>query len=686
MSLKKQLTEIESKLKSLRLKLKQTEGILEKQDREAVERHRVSISNQARAIEDQRSSIEESKFSAGESEVVEVVEAWSLEIAQELAKAHKACADLTKCVKYIDDEAKAAEEAKRQANVMKFEKQLIAQKLEAGAKHKELSEKSSVSVKLPKLSITKFNGTPLDWVRFEGQFNAMVDCQDVPAITKFSHLKELVVPRIRSALDCLPFTDEGYERAIKYLREKYGYPSEVAGHYIIALLDLQPITERDVSKIHKFYEKLLFNVESLKTLGKLETIEGATFYVIVKKLEVLKAELATHVSGDWRNWSFSELLEALRKWTETNAVVKTEKRNPFKRPENGNSFHARDSNGCVFCQSSDHKPTNCDKVSTPEARKKYLADNKLCFNCAAGQHAASACKSKFSCQKCKKRHHTSICLQEAKDEPGMTSKVVPNTSCSTEDLRASPVIHPVVVVKVGGLKFRALLDSGASHSYVSARLVELTQASEVKRETRRIATLMGTSTSKFSLHDIRFESVEGNFGLNARVRKIERRELLNLENPHSDELIRNFAHLRDIKLIDVATKQKLPVHVILGANEYAKIRTAVQSRVGRPGEPIAEHTRFGWAIMAPGVDGCDVTGFLAANSSADYERLCALDILGLADSPSGDQGVVHQEFREQLTRDPQGGWYETGLPWKGNHAPFPPKQPHRKSSPVSVVG
>jgi hypothetical protein len=43
-------------------------------------------------------------------------------------------------------------------------------------------------------------------------------------------------------------------------------------------LELQPATERDVRKIHKFYEQLLFNVESLRTLGKFETIEGASFF------------------------------------------------------------------------------------------------------------------------------------------------------------------------------------------------------------------------------------------------------------------------------------------------------------------------------------------------------------------------------------------------------------------------
>ena len=39
-------------------------------------------------------------------------------------------------------------------------------------------------------------------------------------------------------------------------------------------------------------------------------------------------------------------------------------------------------------------------------------------------------------------------------------------------------------------------------------------------------------------------------------------------------------------------------------------------------------------------------------------------------SPSGDQSVVYDEFKEQLRRSEE-GWYETGLPWKGNHTPLP---------------
>ena len=61
---------------------------------------------------------------------------------------------------------------------------------------------------------------------------------------------------------------------------------------------------------------------------------------------------------------------------------------------------------------------------------------------------------------------------------------------------------------------------------------------------------------------------------------------------------------------------------------------------------------------------------LTQSTTLDYEQLCSFDILGLADRDENDQKMVFSEFEEQLTRD-QAGWYETTLPWKGNHPPLP---------------
>lgn len=330
--------------------------------------------------------------------------------------------------------------------------------------------------------------------------------------------------------------------------------------------------------------------------------------------------------GDWRDWTFTNLLEALRKWTETNAIVKVDKRTkerrvsgglpedrafPSKNSDPSKYFH--DPTKCIYCNSSEHRPLNCDKVSSPTERKKILMERRLCFNCAAGQHSANACKSKLSCKLCHKRHHTSIC-QPSEEPVGMTTNV-----------GNGAVVHPVVVVEIGGRKFRALLDSGASHSYVSSTLIDLIRARAVKTNT----TLMGVTTTKLREYDLCLRAVKGNFSLNVRATGINKRELLTLDNSHDEERIANYQHLRGVELEDRPTKDHLPVHVILGANEFAQIRTG-QMRVGRRGEPVAELTRFGWTIMATGLETHVSSGFLAVNSTVDYERLCALDVLGLA--------------------------------------------------------
>ena len=258
---------------------------------------------------------------------------------------------------------------------------------------------------------------------------------------------------------------------------------------------------------------------------------------------------------------------------------------------------------------------------------------------------------------CRKRHHTSLCVESS--EPSLTANVV-----------GSSVVHPVVIVEVGGQKFRALLDSGASHSYVSSTLIEHTRARAVKSGTRRVATLLGVTTTKLLEYDLRFRSVKRDFELNARVTQINKRELLLLDNPRYAVRIEGHSHLHGVQLDDQSAEEHLPVHIILGANEYAQIRTRTPLRVGRRGVPVAELTQFGWSVMAPGVETDVSAGFLAVDAIQDYEKLCSLDVLGLADTPAGDQQEVYKEFREQLSRNPEEGWYETWLPWKGDHPPL----------------
>ena len=61
-----------------------------------------------------------------------------------------------------------------------------------------------------------------------------------------------------------------------------------------------------------------------------------------------------------------------------------------------------------------------------------------------------------------------------------------------------------------------------------------------------------------------------------------------------------YNHLKGVEIYDVDLKRELPVHLILGTREYARIKTETTPKMGKPGEPIAELTRFGWTLLSPG--------------------------------------------------------------------------------------
>ena len=48
------------------------------------------------------------------------------------------------------------------------------------------------------------------------------------------------------------------------------------------------------------------------------------------------------------------------------------------------------------------------------------------------------------------------------------------------------------------------------------------------------------------------------------------------------------------------TKPELPIHVILRASDYVKMKMQKCPRIGKINEPIAQQTEMDWVIMSPG--------------------------------------------------------------------------------------
>ena len=97
---------------------------------------------------------------------------------------------------------------------------------------------SAIKAKLPKLVITKFNGTHIDWIRIWNQFEAEIDKSNLPSLSKFSYLKKMLEPKVRLLVDGLPFNTEGYPRAKNILMSRYDKMSKVVKAHVETIMAL----------------------------------------------------------------------------------------------------------------------------------------------------------------------------------------------------------------------------------------------------------------------------------------------------------------------------------------------------------------------------------------------------------------------------------------------------------------
>ena len=140
------------------------------------------------------------------------------------------------------------------------------------------------------------------------------------------------------------------------------------------------------------------------------------------------------------------------------------------------------------------------------------------------------------------------------------------------------VIRPVMVGK-------AVV---AGSSYASAALLKLLKVRPYQREVRQIEMMLGAVTKQVEIFQVQVSSTSGDLCLDTEVTKVDKNQLLSLENPRYEQCLAKYAHLKGIEMEDKDSKDIMPVHLILGASDYAKIKTETAARVGALGEPIGE--------------------------------------------------------------------------------------------------
>ena len=137
-----------------------------------------------------------------EEEKSDEIQAWSLDVENAIESLNKQTAREARRI-----EQEMEDQKRKQLHEIEISHE--EKKLELRRKYKKKMEENQFksmkenkqSMRLPKLVITKFQGTHLDWKRFWTQFETEIDRAEIGQITKFSCLKELLVQKVRLATD-----------------------------------------------------------------------------------------------------------------------------------------------------------------------------------------------------------------------------------------------------------------------------------------------------------------------------------------------------------------------------------------------------------------------------------------------------------------------------------------------------
>lgn len=212
-----------------------------------------------------------------------------------------------------------------------------------------------------------------------------------------------------------------------------------------------------------------------------------------------------------------------------------------------------------------HRSWECDKITSPAERRQILQNKRLCFNCTGPKHSANNCSSRASFVHCKQKHHLSICDRQVRaSQPRNNAGVALTVTQDGEN--------------VNGVTCRALLDTGATVSYASGYLLDRLKLRPTRTHTRRIQTIVGVVAKRSEIFNVQASDTEEKYAIPLSVMRIDRAELLSVENPNYAVMISKYPHLKGVYMEDTDLKKMLPVHVILGASDYARIKTRESQR------------------------------------------------------------------------------------------------------------
>ena len=366
---------------------------------------------------------------------------------------------------------------------------------------------------LPEWKLAQFDGNPLNWHEWFGQFKATVDSAVLTDDTKLTHLKTLVTGKAKPQFRNLVI--------VALSTWKFGQPHAIVGAHLDKLNTFPPLKMHNSENVISFSSAISGLVAVFKSLSFNDDLKSVNLLnqAVSKLPPNLKEAWSMHtVRHNWQrptllnfnNWlkekaEGHERLRLLNSKAKKEEPVKLKTTKVFAANSQVTS-KAQDNSKfppCVLCKGSHAFAVFKEnfavfavfKEKNATQRAKFVAEQKLCFACLNGNHSFRQCSRAKKCPRpeCDSTHNVLLHGAERRfprkensnvSNKAGTNKSKENTNTSTHaavsdvhDIESSKGLLPIATLGVSSdvtsLLTLVLCKSASPHSWVSSSQLDI---------------------------------------------------------------------------------------------------------------------------------------------------------------------------------------------------------------------
>ena len=130
---------------------------------------------------------------------------------------------------------------------------------------------------LPEWKLAQYNGDPIQWHEWSGQFKSAIDSAPLTDDVKLTYLKTLVTGKAKTAIAKFAYCGAMYRDALKTLERKFGQPQAVLTAYLDKLASFPPVKMHNSESIISYSATIRSLVGIFRSLNYVQDLSSASF-------------------------------------------------------------------------------------------------------------------------------------------------------------------------------------------------------------------------------------------------------------------------------------------------------------------------------------------------------------------------------------------------------------------------